>query len=101
MAVDFQPLRDEILLDATDQFETKVSKGGVLLPDQIERLPMEGLVVAVGPGIYEEGERKPMRVSLGDRVVFAGRAAKHVELDRDSEPYLLIAEKDIIGIVKK
>lgn len=91
-----RPLDDRIFIK---RVETKdVTDGGIIIPENVEQIPMEGIIVAAGPGKYKDGERVPLVVKVGDRVLFASWASKDVEID--GETYSVMKEKDIIGLLK-
>lgn len=92
-----QPLHDRIFIKK--QAEVEQTIGGILLPDTLKQEPMEGIVVAVGPGAYEKGERVPPVVKIGDRILFGKWAIKDVEVD--GEEFATMKEGDIIGILKE
>jgi chaperonin GroES len=76
------------------------TKGGIYLPDTASKeRPMEGTVVAVGDGrVDDNGKRIPMNVKAGDRVLFAKYSGTEYKVD-DVE-YLVMAEKDILGVIE-
>ncbi|MCL5109008.1 MAG: co-chaperone GroES [Chloroflexi bacterium] len=96
MAGQIKPLGDRVVVKPTQREE--VTKGGIVLPDTAKEKPMEGKVLAVGPGrVNEEGKRVPMEVKEGDSVLYAKYAGSEVKLD--GEELLIISEKDIMGIL--
>lgn len=96
MAEGIKPLGDRVVVKPTPREE--VTKGGIVLPDTAKEKPMEGKVIAVGPGrVNEEGKRVPMEVKVGDSVLYAKYAGTEVKLH--DEELLIISEKDIMGIV--
>lgn len=90
-----QPLHDRIFIKKPAEVEQTI--GGILLPDTLKQEPMEGEVVAVGPGAVEKGERIPPVVKVGDRVLFGKWAIKDVVVD--GEELAWMKEGDIIGIL--
>ena len=95
--MEFIPLHDRILVKRIEVKEQK--KGGIIIPDTAKEKPMEGKVVAVGPGrINEDGERVALEVKVGDRVLFGKYSGTDVKLD-DVE-HVIIKEDDVLGIVK-
>ncbi len=93
----FKPLHDRILVKRIEAKEQK--KGGIIIPDTAREKPMEGKVVAVGPGrVNEDGERVALEVKVGDRVLFGKYSGTEVKLD-DVE-HVIIKEDDVLGIVK-
>ena len=90
-----RPLADRVVVQAVEQ-EEKTS-GGILLPDTAKEKPQLGEVRAVGPGrLLDSGERVPMEVAVGDRVVYAKYAGTEVEIDGDE--YLILRESDVLAI---
>lgn len=92
-----QPLHNNVVIKPASQDEMTAS--GLVLPQTSDEKPMQGEVIAVGPGkTDEQGKQAPMSVSVGDTVLFTKYAPDEVEID--GEEYLVIAEDKIIGIVK-
>ena len=74
------------------------TRGGIVLPDTAKEKPKQGQVVAVGEGaLTDEGQRLPMRVKAGDRIVFSSFAGTEVTLE--GEEYLILSESDVLGIL--
>ena len=92
-----KPLHDRVLLEAVKE-ERK--KGGIILPETVEKeRPQEGIVIAVGPGKFDEdGKRMAMTVKKGDKVLFTKYGPSEVKVD-DKE-YLIAREDDIIAIIE-
>jgi chaperonin GroES len=96
MAIKLRPLGDRILVKRIDSEEK--TKGGIIIPDSAKEKPLEGEVVAIGPGRpLENGQVRPMSVKVSDRVLFAKYAETEVKLDGQS--FLLLREDDILGIL--
>jgi len=73
--------------------------GGIIIPDTAKEKPMEGEVVAVGPGARgEDGKIQPLDVKSGDRVLFGKWSGTEVKLD--SEDLIIMKESDIMGIIE-
>ncbi|MBE3576568.1 MAG: co-chaperone GroES [Limnochordales bacterium] len=90
-----KPLADRVVVKPIEQEEK--TKGGIVLPDTAKEKPQEGEVVAVGPGrLLDNGQRAPMEVKVGDRVVFARYSG--TEFKVDGETYLVLRESDILAI---
>jgi chaperonin GroES len=95
-ATRIRPLGDRVVVKVVKQEKTA---GGIVLPDTAQEKPQMGEVVAVGPGrILDNGERSKMDVTAGNKILFAKYAGTEVKLEGDE--YLLINEKDILGIVE-
>jgi chaperonin GroES len=96
MAIKLKPLGDRVLVRRIDSEER--TKGGIIIPDSAKEKPLEGQVVAVGPGrSFDNGQVRPMTVKENDRVLFAKYAETEVKLDGAS--FLLLREDDILGIL--
>ena len=94
--VAFRPLQDRVLVRRGEQ-ETK-SAGGILIPDTVTEKPMEGEVVAVGPGARDEtGKLQPLDVAPGDRVLFGKWSGTEVRVD--DEELVVMKESDIMGVI--
>ena len=92
----FRPLHDRVLVRRVEQ-EAKTA-GGIIIPDTAKEKPMEGEVVAVGPGARgEDGEIHPLDVKAGDRVLFGKWSGTEIKLD--GEELMIMKESDIMGIV--
>jgi len=94
----FKPLNNYVLMERLEE-ENKTA-GGIIIPDTAKEKPVRGRVVAVGDGIFENGNRVPMTVAAGDVVMFAKWAASLNEVKIDGKDYVLIKETDILGILK-
>lgn len=91
-----KPLNDRILVKRIDSEER--TKGGIIIPDSAKEKPLEGEVVAVGPGkMMDNGQLKAMSVKVSDRVLFAKYAETEVSLD--GQTFLLLREDDVLGIL--
>lgn len=94
-----RPLGDRVVIKPAEREE--MTKGGIFLPDTASKeRPMEGTVMAVGEGRRDDnGKLVPMTVSAGDKIVFAKYSGTEFKVE-DIE-YLILAEKDILGIVQE
>ena len=97
MAIKLRPLADRVVVKPLEREE--VTKSGIVLPDTVKEKPQEGTIEAVGNGRFNEqtGQRMPLDVKVGDRIMYAKYAGSEVKLDDDE--YLILAEKDILAIV--
>ena len=95
--MNFQPLSNHLFLEPLE--EEKVTKSGIVLPDNAEReKPVMGKVIAVGPGkMNDEGKVSPMSVKVGDKVLFKKYGPDEVEIDH--KKYLVGDEDDILAII--
>lgn len=93
-----RPLNDHVVIQPLETEE--VTKSGIVLPDTArEEKPEQGEVIAVGPGkLLENGQRAPMSVKPGDKVLFTKYAPDEVEIDHTE--YLVIEEEKILGIIE-
>jgi chaperonin GroES len=93
----FKPLHNYVLLEKIEE-ENKTA-GGIIIPDNAKEKPSHGKVIAVGDGIIEHGQKVPMSVKVGDKVLFAKWAPSANEVKIDGNDYILIKENDILGIL--
>jgi len=94
MATNLQPLADRVVIKPMPKED--VTKGGIVLPDTAKEKPMEGKVIAVGPGtLTEDGKRIPLDVKVGDIVVYAKYAG--TEIKEDGEELIILRESDILA----
>ena len=92
----FRPLHDRVVIRRVEE-EAK-TKGGIIIPDTAKEKPMEGEVMAVGPGARgEDGKILPLDVKAGDRVLFGKWSGTEVKLDGDE--LIIMKESDIMGII--
>jgi len=89
------PLADRVVVRAME--ETEQMRGGLFIPDTAKEKPMQGEVIAVGPGRYEKDKRVPMELKVGDKVLYGKYSGTEVTLDGD--PYLILRESDVLAIV--
>src|SRR5713226_6388701 len=87
------PLADRVAIRPME--ETEEMKGGLYIPDTAKEKPIQGEVIAVGPGRMEKGQRVPMELRVGDRVVYGKYTGSQVELEE--EEIILIKESDVIA----
>jgi len=92
----FRPLHDRVLVRRVEQ-ETKTT-GGILIPDTAQEKPMEGEVIAAGPGARgDDGKVHPLDLKAGDRVLFGKWSGTEIRLD--GEELMIMKESDVMGIV--
>jgi chaperonin GroES len=92
-----RPLGDRVWIEPIEREETTAS--GIILPETAKEKPQEGKVLAVGLGVRnDKGERQPLDVKVGDRVLFAKYAG--TEIKQDGTKYLIMRESDILAIVE-
>ena len=93
----FRPLHDRVLVRRVEAEEK--TPGGILIPDTAKEKPIEGEVLAVGPGARDEtGRIIPLDVKIGDRVLFGKWAGTDVLID--GEERLILKESDILGVIE-
>ncbi len=98
MAINLRPLGDRVLIEPVEQEDT-FAGGQLVLPETAKEKPQQGNVLAVGEGRRDEdGERIPMDVKAGDRVLFAKYAGTEIKID--GKKLLIMKEGDILGIVE-
>jgi chaperonin GroES len=95
--VNLQPLEDRVVVKPSEGEETTAS--GLVIPDTAKERPQEGEVVAVGPGRFEEGNRIPMDVKVGDSVIYSKYGGTEVKIK--GEEYLILSARDLLAIVNK
>lgn len=93
MAVNVTPLHDRVLVKRIEEKETV--KGGIIIPDTAKEKPQEGEVIAVGAGKIEKGERTPLDVKAGDRILFGKYSGTEIKLD--DQEYLILREEEILA----
>jgi chaperonin GroES len=92
----FRPLHDRVLIRRVGQEEK--SRGGIIIPDTAQEKPMEGEIVAAGPGARgEDGALQPLEVKTGDRVLFGKWSGTEIKLE--GEELIIMKESDIMGII--
>ena len=93
-----RPLQDRVLIRRVEP-EAKTA-GGIFIPDTAQEKPVEGEVVAVGPGLRDEhGKLHPLDVTAGDRVLFGKWSGTEVKLD--GEELMIIKEADLMGVIDR
>ena len=95
--MNIRPLNDRILVKRLEEEET--TKGGIIIPDSAKEKPAEGEIVAVGNGkLNDKGERIPLEVKAGDRVLFSKYSGTEVNIE--GEEHLIIREDDVLGVIE-
>jgi chaperonin GroES len=90
-----KPLGDRVVIEPIEKEETTAS--GIVLPDTAKEKPQEGKVIAVGSGRIENGQRIPLEVKEGDRVIFSKYAGTEVKVEE--KELLIMRESDILAIL--
>jgi chaperonin GroES len=92
----FRPLQDRVLIRRIEREEK--TTGGIIIPDTAKEKPMEGEVVATGPGARaEDGRVHPLDVKVGDGVLFGKWSGTEIKLD--GEELMIMRESDLLGII--
>jgi chaperonin GroES len=93
----FRPLHDRVVVRRVEE-DTKTA-GGIIIPDTAKEKPIQGEVVAVGPGARDEsGKVNPLDVKPGDRVLFGKWSGTEVKID--GQDLLIMKESDIFGVIE-
>ena len=91
-----KPLGGRVIVEPIEQEE--MTAGGIILPETAKEKPQEGNVLAVGPGDRDEkGDRVPMDVKVGDKVLFAKYSGTEIKMD--GKKLLIMRESDLLAIV--
>ena len=94
----FRPLHDRVVVRRVESEEK--TAGGIIIPDTAKEKPMEGEVLAVGPGARnEKGEVVALDVKAGDRILFGKWSGSEVRID--GQDLLIMKESDIMGVIEK
>ena len=95
--MNIRPLHDRVLVKRIEQEEQV--RGGIIIPDTAKEKPQEAEVVAVGPGkVQEDGNRSPMDVKKGDRILIGKYSGSEVKIE--SEDYVILREDEILAVVE-
>jgi chaperonin GroES len=93
----FRPLHDRVVVRRIE--EDKKTAGGIIIPDTVQEKPMQGEIIAVGPGARDEaGKLVALDVKKGDRVLFGKWSGTEVKID--GEELLIMKESDILGVIE-
>ncbi len=94
----FRPLHDRILVKRVEA--EQVSAGGLIIPDTAKEKPLEGEVIAVGPGRrMDDGSIRPMVLNAGDRILFGKYTGDEIKLD--GVEHVIIREDDVLAVVER
>jgi len=92
-----KPLNDRVLVKRIEEAQT--TKGGIVIPDTAKEKPMEGRVIAVGPGkMSDAGNRMSLQAKEGDRILFGKYSGTEIKVE--GEEYIMMREDDILAIVE-
>ncbi len=95
--MNIRPLHDRVVVRRME--EERTTAGGIVIPDSAAEKPIQGEVIAVGNGkILDNGEKRPLDVKVGDRILFGKYSGTEVKLDGNE--YLVMREEDIMGVIE-
>ncbi len=92
-----QPLGDRVVVKSKDDDEAR-TPSGLVIPDTAKEKPQLGEVLAVGPGDFQDGERVPMDVEVGDLVVYSKYGGTEVKYEGDE--YLILSARDLLAVIR-
>ena len=95
--VGLKPLEDRIVVRTLEAEQTTAS--GLVIPDTAKEKPQEGEVLAVGPGRFEDGQRLPLDIKVGDVVLYSKYGGTEVKYH--GEEYLVLSARDVLAIIEK
>ena len=96
--VNLKPLADRVIIKPMETEEK--TKGGIIVPDTAKEKPVEGIIIAVGPGkVTEDGKQVKLEVKEGDKVLYGKYSGTEVTVE--GEEYLIMRESDIFAIINK
>ncbi len=99
MKVKIRPLGERILVTGLDDDKEQRSAGGIIIPDSAKEKPMEGKIVAAGPGHRsDDGKVRALDVKIGDKVLISKYAGTEVKIEGDE--YLIMREDDVLGVIE-
>ena len=94
--VAIKPLEDRIVIKQVEAETTTAS--GLVIPDTAKEKPQEGTVLAVGPGRFEDGNRVPLDVKVGDKVLYSKYGGTEVKYN--GEEYLVLSARDVLAVIE-
>ena len=99
MTIKLRPTGDKVLVEPIEAKEAKGKTGGIIIPDTAKEKPMEGLVVAVGPGkTGDDGKKVPLEVKPGDRVLVGKYGGTEIKLE--GKEYRILDREDLLAILE-
>jgi chaperonin GroES len=96
LAKKLTPLRDKVIVKPEPAEER--TKSGIVLPDSAKEKPQEGTVIAVGTGEISNGQRFPLEVKVGDKIIYSKYGRSVTEVKIENEEYVIVSEEDILAI---
>ncbi|MGB1109753.1 MAG: co-chaperone GroES [Gammaproteobacteria bacterium] len=95
--MNIRPLHDRVIVKRLE--EERVSAGGIVIPDSATEKPVQGEIIAAGNGkILESGEKRPLDVKVGDKVLFGKYAGTEVKFE--GEEVVVMREEDIMAVIE-
>jgi chaperonin GroES len=95
--MDLRPLYDRLLVTKLEEGEQR--QGGIIIPDTAKEKPQQAVVKAVGSGkLLESGERVPLDVKEGDRILFGKYSGAEIKID--GQEYLVLKEDEVLGVLE-
>ena len=92
-----KPLYDRLIVKRVEEKEVKT--GGIIIPDTAKEKPMEGKVVAVGPGrVEKDGTTIPLQVKVGDRILFGKYAGTEIKIEE--KEHVILREDEVLGVIQ-
>ncbi len=99
MKTKIRPLGDRILVKRLDEDQEQRSSGGIIIPDTAKEKPMEGQIMATGPGRRnDDGTLREMEVKKGDHVLISKYAGTEVKIEGDE--MIIMREDDVLGVIE-
>ncbi len=93
-----RPLHDRIIVQRLEEGEQKI--GGIIIPDTAKEKPQQGKVIAAGSGkVKDDGNRTPLDVKAGDRILFGKYSGQEIKLD--GEEYLIMREDEVLAVLEE
>ena len=92
-----QPLGDRVVVKSKDD-DDATTPSGLVIPDTAKEKPQLGEVLAVGPGDFQDGERIPIDVAVGDMVVYSKYGGTEVKYE--NEEYLILSSRDLLAVIR-
>jgi chaperonin GroES len=100
MSLNLKPLGERVIVEPVEKEQETFAGGALVLPETAKEKPQQGIIIAVGPGKKDDdGERLPMDVEEGQRVLYAKYAGTEVKID--GKKLLILKETDILAIVEE
>ena len=96
MSVSIKPLEDRIVVKSLEAEQTTAS--GLVIPDTAKEKPQEGEVLAVGPGRFEDGQRLPLDIKVGDKIIYSKYGGTEVKYN--GEEYLILSSRDVLAVLE-